>query len=158
MAGYGTDDGFGAWQLANGYTAGASGLTPAVLRQRGSNYVDGVYGAKFPGVPTGGLDQERAWPRTGACVFGADIGSGAIPAVVVNASYHAAVQEDLSPGSLALLVSAVGQVTSEQVGPIKVTYAEPKGDVVAASTPLLTAVEGLLAPLITNLVPAIYAV
>jgi len=40
--------------------------TIAAARQRGSLFIDGTYGLRFPGTPSGGLDQEREWRRTGA--------------------------------------------------------------------------------------------
>ena len=66
MAGYGDDDGFQAFLTANGYTLPDGAPAAAVLRQRGSVYVDGTYSLRFSGSPTGGAAQEREWPRTGA--------------------------------------------------------------------------------------------
>jgi hypothetical protein len=157
MAGYGTDDGFAAWLTANGYTAAASGLSAAILRQRGSAYVDGLYSDRFPGVPTNGIEQDRAWPRTGASAYGTDIGASTVPTAVIHASYLAAVQEDASPGSLAVVVTASQQVKREKVGPIEVEYHAGGDSAVASATPILSAIEGLLAPLLGSNVPAIYA-
>lgn len=66
MAGYGDDAGFEAWLTENGYTLPGGAPSGEVLRNRGAGYIDGVYGARFSGIPTGGLAQERAWPRAGA--------------------------------------------------------------------------------------------
>ena len=66
MAGYGDDSGLAAYLAAQGYVLPEGAATLAVLRQRGSDYLDGLYGAQFRGVPTDGVTQERAWPRTGA--------------------------------------------------------------------------------------------
>src|ERR1700754_2341040 len=104
MNGYGTDEGFAAWALANGHTVPAA-LTPAVARLRGSNYIDATYGQRFSGVPTGGVEQERAWPRTGASAYGNPIADTAVPGAVVNASYEAALLELKSPGSLSVIVT-----------------------------------------------------
>jgi hypothetical protein len=73
MAGYGTDAGFTAWASENGYTLPAEAPSVEVLRNRGAGYIDGVYGARFSGIPTGGFEQERAWPRTGAYAYGQPI-------------------------------------------------------------------------------------
>ena len=155
MAGYGDDTAFATWRTDNGYGAIAGALSATVLRQRGSAYVDGVYGLRFPGSPTGGYAQERAWPRTGATAYGADIPSTAVPAAVVEASYLAALQEDASPGSLSVVVTAAAQVKREKVGPIETEYQATSGDAVISSTPLLSAIEGLLAPLLYQLAPYI---
>ena len=100
MSGYGTDEGLTAWLAANGYTLPADAPTAAVLRERGSVYIDGAYGSRFSGTPAGGFAQERAWPRTDAYAYGSAIGPDVVPAAVVQASYHAAYAEAVSPGSL----------------------------------------------------------
>jgi len=69
MAGYGTDVDLKSYWDEAGYTY-ASDAPFGALRQRGSTYIDATYGERFPGEPTGGIDQERAWPRSGATVYG----------------------------------------------------------------------------------------
>lgn len=158
MAGYGTDEGLTAWAAENGYTLPVS-PAKAVLRQRGSTYIDGVYGSRFPGVPAGGVEQERAWPRTGATAYGEDVAASAIPTIIVQASYLAAVQEGASPGSLSVVVTASQQVKREKVGPLEVEYQSSSGtSTVAAATPVLSAIEGLLTPFLGADVPFIMAV
>lgn len=151
MAGYGTDEAFAAWLTANGYTLPGGAATPAVLRQRGSSYIDGTYGPRFSGTPAGGFAQERAWPRTGAYAYGSAIGSDVVPDAVVQASYFAAYAEALSPGSLSVTVTPGRQVKRQKVDTIEREFFEAGGDPVAAARPVITAVEGLLAPF---LVPA----
>jgi hypothetical protein len=147
MAGYGSDDGFTAYATAAGYTVPSGDVTAA--RQRGSAYIDGTYGLRFPGVPTGGADQERAWPRTGATDYwGNEIGSAVIPAAVINASYEAALIELQSPGSLSVVGSASGAVKRERVGPLEVEYAGASGDVAADNALVSTRIAGLLATLL----------
>lgn len=97
MAGYGTDEGFTAFLTANGFTLPAGAPTPAALRQRGSVHVDAH---DFPGAPTGGYAQERAWPRTGATAYNGTIPDDVIPVAIVNASYAAGYFEALNPGAL----------------------------------------------------------
>lgn len=150
MAGYGSDAGFTAWLAENGLELPEGGLAEAVLRQRGSVYLDGTYGSRFPGVPTGGYAQERAWPRTGATVFNADLPSNVIPDAVISASYFAALQEATSPGSLSVTVTQDQRVKREKVGPIETEYQSGGGDAVTSATPLLTSVEGLLSPFFTK--------
>lgn len=151
MAGYGTDAGFTAWLAANGYT-NTSSLAPAVLRERGSAYLDGHYGDRFTGTPTDGIAQERAWPRTNAFAYGVAIDSTSIPSAVVNASYAAAWAEASAPGSLSVVGSAASAVKREKVeGAVEVEYHSQSGAWTAESlVPVLTVVEGLLRPFLTK--------
>jgi hypothetical protein len=152
MAGYGDDSGFSDWLSANGYTLPESAPTAAVLRNRGSIYVDGSYGLRFPGTPTGGADQERAWPRTDATDrWGNALDPNTVPARVVQASYAAAWAEASSPGSLVASGSTASRVKREKVeGAVEVEYQQASGSAALAAdlTPVLTEVEGLLAPLL----------
>lgn len=160
MAGYGTDDAFTAWLAANGYSLPGGAASAAVLRQRGSTYIDGLYGPRFNGSPTGGLAQERAWPRIGACAYGNEVGAAVVPSMVVQASYHAAYAEAVSPGSLSVSGSEATRVKREKVeGAVEVEYQAADGEFSAASlTPILTAVEGLLAPFLMQPAPGILVV
>jgi hypothetical protein len=147
MAGYGDDDGFTAWLAVNGYTLPASSPAPEVLRQRGSSYIDAVYGPRFTGYPTGGYQQERQWPRTNASAYGEPIPVDEIPTPVIESSYYAAAQEGLSTGSLSSSTSKSGLVKRERVeGAVEVEYFESSGDALYAGTPRFGYIEGLLAP------------
>lgn len=157
MAGYGDESAFAAWLIANGYTLPVGALSPAVLLQRGSAYIDGLYGPRFTGVPTGGIAQERAWPRTDACAHGVAIGSTVIPSMVVEASYFAAYAEALHPGSLSTTYTpGMSKVLTE----VKGIKWEVVGDASAPGSmiPVLSAVEGLLAPFLIQPLPAIMVV
>lgn len=159
MAGYGDDAGFNAWATENGYDVPAG--TVSAARQRGSAYVDALYGDRFSGQPVGGIDQERAWPRVNATdKWGNAIASVQVPQRVVHASYHAALQELRTPGSLEPVVIAAERVKREKVDSLEVEYAGGvEGDAVAALTPVISAIEGLLAPLlVTSTGPAIAVV
>lgn len=161
MAGYGDDTGFDEWLAENGYELPEGAPEPAILRQRGSNYIDALYGARFTGVPTDGVTQERAWPRTGATAFRATIDSDLIPLAVIQASYFAALQEGNEPGSLAVVTSAAGAVKREKIDVIETEYFAGSGEATADATLRLSSVEGLLAPfLIPTSVngPAIWAI
>lgn len=158
MAGYGDDSGFAAWLADNGHSLPEGSLSSAVLRQRGSAYIDGVYGSRFPGVPTDGVAQERAWPRTGATAYGSEIASDTIPTAVVQASYAAALYEAENPGGLSAATSGAAAVKREKVGPLEVEYAASSGDVLADATIRLAVVEGLLSPLFRRPETAIFAV
>ncbi|KQS55907.1 hypothetical protein ASG17_07605 [Brevundimonas sp. Leaf363] len=158
MAGYGDDAGLAAYLAANGYTLPVGAPASAVLRQRGGGYIDGLYGPKFSGQPTGGFAQERAWPRTGASAYGSDIPSEIIPVAVVQASYAAAWQEATAPGSLHVAASTGGAIKREKIGPIETEYVTASGDALIDATVRLQAVEGLLAPFLTVYEPAIFVV
>lgn len=154
MAGYGDDSGLADWLAANGYTLPSGAPTPAVLRQRGSDYIDGLYGPRFRGFPTDGVTQDRAWPRTGATAYGSSIADDLIPTAVINASYAAAWYEANNPGSLAVAASAAGAIKREKVGPLETEYFEGSGDAAGDATLKISTVEGLLAPfLIPGAVP-----
>lgn len=155
MAGYGDDSGFTAWLATNGYSLPEGAPAEAVLRQRGSAYVDAVYGPRFPGVPTAGLAQDRAWPRTGATAYGAAIADDLIPTPVVDASYFAAYQEATSPGSLSVITSTAAAVRREKVGALEVEYFQGQDSALTNATPMILAVDGLLAPLLLGEAPKV---
>lgn len=148
MAGYGTDDGFATWLVDNGYALPDGAPEPAILRQRGSAYLDGLYGPQFWGAPTSGFAQERAWPRTGAMAYGSAVSPDVIPDAIVQASYFAALHEAASPGSLAPTATRAGQVKREKVDVVEVEYFAGSGDVIADATPRFGLIEGLLDPFI----------
>ena len=149
MAGYGTDQGFTDWLAANGYSLPNGAPAAAVLRQRGSVYIDGTYGYRFPGSPTGGLDQDRAWPRTGATIYGSTLADTLVPQRVIDASYMAAYIEATKPGSLAIVTDPAKRVKRQKVEGIEREFFEPGGgSVFAPDSPVSTIIEGLLAPLI----------
>jgi hypothetical protein len=149
MAGYGDDDGLTAWLGANGYSLPVGAPSAAVLRQRGSTYIDGAYGDRFSGSPTGGASQEREWPRTGASDrYGNALAPDAVPVRVVEASYYAAYLEAKKPGLLSLTYTPGTQKVLTEVKGIKWTVvgdASSDGSMV----PVSTAIEGILAPLLS---------
>lgn len=156
MAGYGSDQGFTDWREANGLTLPAGAPEVAVLRQRGSTYIDGTYGARFSGVPSGGVAQDRAWPRTGAQAHGQALADDVIPTAVEQASYVASFQEATAPGSLSTITSGAGQIKREKVASLETEYFEGAGASAGANaTPILTQVEGLLAPFLIPEQPAV---
>ncbi|GGZ21760.1 DnaT-like ssDNA-binding protein [Asticcacaulis endophyticus] len=147
MAGYGTDQGFTDWLAANGYTLAIDPNQLAVLRQKGSSYIDATYGARFVGHQAGGVAQERAWPRSCAHIRGIDITDDAIPFAVIEASYHAARYAFINPDGLVVTGTASGQVKRKKVDVIEIEYQTASSDKLAQSiTPLITSVDGLLAP------------
>lgn len=146
MSGYGDDAGFEAWMTATGRSVPVSAPSSAVLRQRASDYLDALYGAQFTGYPSGGLDQERAWPRTGATAQGQAIASDVIPAAVVKASYAAAWHEANNAGSLSVATSAAAAVKREKIDVIETEYFGGGASAIDDATVRLSGVDGLLAP------------
>lgn len=150
MAGYGDDAGFAAWMAENGYVLPGDAPSPAILRNRGSQYIDAVYGSRFVGR-VADYDQERAWPRTGAIVNGARLPSDAVPKAVIFASYFAALEEANNPGSLQVTGSSASMVKREKVGPLEVEYQSVANDGTAVGiTPLISIVDGMLAPFLCD--------
>jgi hypothetical protein len=120
MAGYGDDTAFTAWLASRGLTLPVGAPSPEVLRQRGSDYLDATYGPRLIcSAPTGGLDQERAWPRTGHMLNGQSIASDAIPAAWVRASYRAAWLEASRSDSLSATVRPDQRKRREKVDVIE---------------------------------------
>lgn len=155
MAGYGSDEGFMEWAAENGYSTSTGDLTVAQLRQRAGDYLDGLYGARFRGEPTGGIDQERAWPRVNALAWKTPVAADVIPRSVIIASYHAALHEAANPDSLSVGVTAAGVVKRERIeGAVDIEYFEGSGAAAADATIRLSAVEGLLAPFLMSEVAA----
>lgn len=157
MAGYGDDDGFTTWLSENGYTLPVGAPAAAVLRQRGSVYIDGTYLSRFSGTPTDGAAQDREWPRTSATDrYGNALASDTVPTRIVEASYMAAWLEASSPGALVGSGSAAAAVKRERVeGAVEVEYQTGKAWSSADLVPMFSAIEAILAPLL--IAPAPYA-
>lgn len=160
MPGYGDDAGFSAYMSANGYTVPAGSIPAA--RARGSLYIDGAYADRFPGDPTGGIEQDRSWPRTGAVDrAGHPIAPDAVPTRVIQASYEAALLELQSPGSLSALATESERIKRMKAGSVELEYADNASmSAVIGAIPMSTRIEGLLAPLIgpARALPAILVV
>lgn len=155
MTPYGTEAGFTEYAAAMGYTVPAGDVLPAIVR--GSVYVDGVYGHRFTGVQADMMN-DRAWPRIGATIYGSTLANDVIPNRVVHAAYEAALAELRVPGSLSRTVDPSRMVKRQKVDTIEREFFEPGADLVKGSTPVLTVIEGLLAPLLVQPMPAILVV
>lgn len=135
MAGYGSDEGLIAYLDGLGMELPV-GANPAVLRQIGSDYVDGAYGYMlFCSQKTGGWDQEREWPRSSHYLNGQLVPDTLIPQAWINASYRAAYLEAVTPGWATTGTDASRQTKRERVeGAVEVEYfaaAEAAGSAVA---------------------------
>lgn len=90
----------------------------AAARQRGSDYIDGLYGPRFKGTPADGVDQDRGWPRIGATAFGSTLTSDVIPTCLINAAYEAALLELQSPASLSVTVTPNKRIIEVKAGSV----------------------------------------
>lgn len=158
MAGYGADDAFMTWLASNGYVLPEGAPSAAVLRQRGSAYLDGVYGSRFSGSPTAGFAQERAWPRTGAEAHCMAIPFDVVPIPIEQASYAAAWFEATNPGALSASGSQAAVIKREKIAVIETEYAVGTGDALRDATVRLASVEGLIASFLKTPVLAILVV
>lgn len=119
----GSDSGFEAWMVARGHVLPVGAPTPAVLRQRATDYIDAVYGPRLIGDQT----------------------ADPLLTALETATYVAAWHEANNPGSLSAAASQAGAVKREKVDVMETEYFEGSGNTVADSTVRLSLVEGLLA-------------
>lgn len=149
MSGYGSDIEFSNFLTSNGLTVPDS-PAPAALRERGSSYIDGVYGPRFPGYPTGGVEQERAWPRTDVTLYGTAVATDAIPSRVVTASYWAAYYAATRTGGLGAVFVPGQAVKREKVEGLEVEYFEAADGAGMVGVPIFPEIEGLLGPVLID--------
>lgn len=147
MAGYGTDQGFTDWLTANGFTTPVSAPASAVLRQRGSAYIDSIYGGYICGYPTGGSSQERIFPVTGGFIGNLTLDPGAIPAAVVNASYRAAYLEAVRLGALSSTSTPGTRVKKQKAGPIEREFFEDAAATAGGGVAVIDSeIDGMMRP------------
>jgi hypothetical protein len=152
MASYGSDEGFTAWLAEQGYELPDDAPTAAVLRARGSAYVDG-YERFWTGTRTDGVAQELAWPRTGAtmnCTVAID--DDVIPPAVVNAAYRAAWLEASTPGVLTGSAGTAGtRVKRQKVETIEREFFDDgKAEIGGGPSFIDSQIDGLLSPFICD--------
>lgn len=164
MAAYGTKEAFVQYVTDHGYVLpeDATDAQVAAAMLRGSLVID-RYEPKFSGTRTGGYDQTRAWPRTGAVTcYGQAIPADATPRPIIEASYEASFLELITPGSLSPVVTGTAVTRREKVGELEVEYAVSSSgssaDIVAAATPIVTMIEGLLRQFMRVRIPGVLAV
>lgn len=121
---------------------------------RASRALDAQYGARFPGVKSGGRAQILAWPRIGAVDRCArePIHEGETPREIAEAAYALALAELTSPGGSTPTVVPGEAIKRAKGGSAEVEYFGP-GDGVkvdpAAMRPVMLEVEGLLRCILT---------
>ncbi|MFA7308193.1 MAG: DnaT-like ssDNA-binding protein [Hyphomicrobium sp.] len=126
---------------------GADADKEAAIRRATSYLSNSVI---WSGVRTRARDQALAWPRAGMIDReGYGIGSDEIPIEIERAAAELALQELVSPGSMAATVTASDAVKREKIGQIEVEYANAMATA-AAHIPVLTIVRDLIAPFISS--------
>lgn len=120
----GSDTGFQDWMALRGHALPAGAPTPAVLRQRATDYIDAVYGPRLIGDQT--VDP--------------------LLTALETATYIAAWHEANNPGSLSVSASQASAVKRRKVDVIEIEYFEGSGDALTDGTLRLSLVEGVLAP------------
>lgn len=126
---------------------------------RASFYIDGAYGKWFDGTKAGGRAQVLAWPRTSATDREGQSVTG-IPNEIIYATYEAALQELISPGSMTPVVIPGAVKKRVRVeGTVEVEYATGPGvGTVADQRPVATVIDGLLFGLLHAVLPGILVV
>jgi len=148
MAGYGTNQDFAEWLADSGYVLPAGAPSPDILRQRGSDYIDALYGACFFGSPTDPLSQERAWPRTGATLGGIAIPPDVIPRIIVVSSYRAAWLDANNPDALSAVIDPSRRIKRQRVENAVEREFFEGGEDGSGSTPYDTLIDGWLKGLV----------
>jgi len=149
---YGTLAAADAYHLARGNSTwtGTDGVKNIALL-RGSEYIDQAFRSAFPGLKTEQRDQLREWPRSDAYdIEGNYLPSDEVPDEVPIATYEAALRELVDPGSLLPDYDPGGQQKRVKVDVIEIEYSAPHG--AASSLPVVNAIRGILAPVLTGAV------
>lgn len=136
--------------------------------RRASRYLDGRYRYRWLGIRTNGREQGLEWPRRGVVLSSPytlpsspytygyfppvewpalswTIAEDEVPREVKDATAEAAIRELASPGSLTPDRTPARQVLQQTVGPITTVYAN-----VAATRPIVTVIDEILAPLLNR--------
>lgn len=112
----------------------------------------GVYMNLFPGKPTEGRAQARAWPRTDAVdLYGEPYADDEIPPALVRATHEAAWYAKQNAGGLNVAFKRDQIVQSRRVETIARTFFEPKSvNGMPPTRPEIPAVQTAMAMLLTG--------
>ena len=148
MTAYGTDPGFEAWLESVGVTDFPSSADPLASLTKGSDYIDAVYGARFKGRPTGGVEQLRAWPRTGVLLYGQTIPQDVVPVGITMAAYRAAYLIETGQIVLGASPAAGTRIKRQKVDGAaeREFFADRAPDIGRIGVQLDPIIDGLLAP------------
>lgn len=147
---YHADRGYAAW-------AAATETAREQAARRATAWIDGRYGARFPGARTNGRDQALEWPRASAADRnGALIPDDEIPAEVKRALAEAALREVETAGSLSPdiipITTSGGAVkrTRKKLGPMETETEYTEGGTIGVSRPVFPVIDDILAHLLTG--------
>ena len=123
-------------------------LSGAIVRA--SAFLGAAY--RWRGVKINGRAQTMPFPRSGVTDRdGFDVASNAVPREIVAACCEIALFEATTPGGMNPSVVLAEKVTSEQVGAIRIEYANLFSSA-SASRPVLTIVSDLMDQFVDNAV------
>lgn len=112
---------------------------------RATQAIDSIYKSKWKGSPTEYGTQELEWPRQNVIVNGAELDDDLIPAAIKKAVCEAALRELASANSMTPDLERGGEIKRVKADVVEVEYMEG-----ANSTTTFTAIDGLLADLVTG--------
>ena len=118
-----------------------------MARQRGSDYLDAVYGPRLGCSAPADITQERVWPRVGH-LYPVSLASDLIPEPWIRAAYRAAWLEASSPGVLAVTLQPLQRVKRQKVDVIEREFFDNGAPMAGAGgiAPLDSIIDGLVAP------------
>lgn len=136
-----------AYHALRGNSAWALGT---VLNQqyaiiRATQAIDSIYKGKWKGTPTEYGTQELEWPRSGVVVGVNALGNDLIPNALKKAVCEAALRELANANSLTPDLERGGEIKRVKADTVEVEYMDG-----ANSTTTFTAIDGLLADLVTG--------
>ena len=112
---------------------------------RATQAIDSIYKGKWKGNPTKYGTQELEWPRSGVTVGSNSINDDIIPAAIKKSVCEAALRELTSPNSMTPDLERGGEIKRVKADVVEVEYMDG-----ANSTTTFTAIDGLLADLVTG--------
>lgn len=135
-----------AYAANRGVTLPADNDAVAAMIIQGSDYLE-AKACDYQGVPTyTDPAQSMSWPRTGAVINCVTFPPDAIPRQLIAAQCQLVIAVNAGVALFPNIVPA-DYVTEETVGPITTKYADPTKIGLGNMSPILSAVEALLANL-----------
>ena len=136
-----------AYHALRGNSAWAAGseINQQYAIIRATQAVDSIYKGKWKGTPTEYGTQELEWPRSGVTVGSTSIDDDVIPAAIKKAVCEAALRELAEANSMTPDLDRGGEIKRVKADTVEVEYMDG-----ANSTTTFTAIDGLLADLVTG--------
>lgn len=129
----------------NSAWAAGSELNQQYAIIRATQAVDSIYKGKWKGAPTEYGTQELEWPRQNVDVNGTELDDDLIPTALKKAVCEAALRELASANSMTPDLDRGGEIKRVKADTVEVEYMDG-----ANSTTTFTAIDGLLADLVTG--------